>query len=387
MSLEDIKRRMLQESKGKFTSSMGEEIAKDWLKSPAKDLNRILSGSLHKSVQIGTHTGLVGPEAAGKSSFMALLLADAQKRGFLPVIIDAEGAWDKDFVTRWGIDPDNVLKISTLWVDDIMPELAKYIDMAQEGDDKNLNLAIAIDSIGALETRKVITDGVDKHDVKADQGRLQKDIKRLLKLIVSLTKFHNCVAFSAGHFYGNPTGYGEPEMIGGGKYYRLACDTIVSLKKKPIYENPTAKTKDKKGKVLGNKITAATLKNRKYPPFQEAIVEIDYLNGVNDIAGLVEVASNIGIIQKSGAWFNCDSLNIKAQGENKFMDELNKVDKKPFLDAIENHLKTTGYSTVNKELELQEEFKEDTVDSSEKDVAVTTKKVKTKSTRGRPKKS
>ena len=56
------------------------------------DLNRILSGSLFKSVQVGTHTGLVGPEASGKSSFMALLLADAQKKGYLPVVVDAEGA-------------------------------------------------------------------------------------------------------------------------------------------------------------------------------------------------------------------------------------------------------------------------------------------------------
>ena len=255
------------------------------------------------------------------------------------------------------MDSNNILKIETLWVDDIMPELSKLINGYKEGNKtkKFENLAIAVDSIGALESKKVVSDGVDKHDVKADQGRLQKDIKRMLKMIVSLTKFNNCVAFSAGHYYGNPTGYGEPEQIGGGKYYRLSCDTIVSLKKSPIYEKPTAQKKADKGKILGTQITAATLKNRKYPPFQEAIVEIDYRSGVNDMAGLIDVASDIGVIQKSGAWYTCDSLGIKAQGEQKFMEELKSVDRKPLLNSIEEHLKSTGYSSINTALELQQE--------------------------------
>lgn len=319
------------------------------MKSPAYDLNRILSGSLYKSVQSGTHTGLVGPEASGKSSFMALILADAQKRGYLPVIIDAEGAWDSEFVSRWGIDPNNVVRLKTLWVEEVMPELTRFIDGGIT------NLAIAVDSIGALESRKVVSDGVDKNDVKADQGRLQKEIKRMLKLLVSMAKFNDCLVFSAGHYYGNPSGYGEPEQIGGGKYYRLACDTIVSLKKSPIYENPNEKIKAKKGKILGTQITAATLKNRKYPPFQEAVVEIDYKNGVNEMAGLLDVAMSIGMVQRSGAWYTCEPLGIKAQGEVKFNEELSKIDKQPLLDAIEEHLKTTGYSSVNRELEMQEE--------------------------------
>jgi len=254
-----------------------------------------------------------------------------------------------------------------------MPELAKFIDMASTDSikDSKLNLAIALDSVGALETKKVITDGTEKHDVKADQGRLQKDIKRLLKLIVSLVKFNNCVAFSAGHLYGNPTGYGEPEQLGGGKYYRLACDTIISLKKSPIYEFPLEKTKIKKGSIIGNKITAATLKNRKYPPFQEATIEIDYQNGVNEMAGLIDVAIKTGIINKGGAWYDCPSMKIKAQGEQKFMEELKSKDNTPFLEAIETHLKTTGYSSINKELELQKEKNEEI----EKEDTKKTKKV------------
>ncbi|MFW6046349.1 MAG: hypothetical protein ACOCP4_00900 [Candidatus Woesearchaeota archaeon] len=298
---------------------------------------------------------------SGKSSFMALILADAQKKGYLPVIIDAEGAWDKSFAIRWGIDPDNVLRIKSLWVEDILVKLTQLID------DGFTDLAIALDSVGALETRKMIDDG-KKNDVKADQGRVQKEIKRLLKMIVSLTKFNNCVSFSAGHYYGDPTGYGEPEKVGGGKYYRLSADTIITLKKYPIYEFPNEK-KDKRGKVIGTTIKAATLKNRKYPPFQEATVEIDYQNGVNSMAGLIDVGLDIGIIQKNGAWYSMDTGERLGQGEANVLKNLNSGDLADTIkQRIEEYLKTTGYSSINRNLELSEKEKEEEVSNENDDI-------------------
>ncbi len=89
------------------------------MESEVHDLNRILSGSLFTSVPTRSHTGLVGPETSGKSSFMALMLADAQRKGYLPVVIDTEGAWTPQFVERWGIDPNNILRVPSMWVDEI----------------------------------------------------------------------------------------------------------------------------------------------------------------------------------------------------------------------------------------------------------------------------
>lgn len=285
------------------------------------------------------------------------------------------------------MDPDNIITINSLWVDEITPKLAEFVENKFE------NLAIAVDSIGALELRKMVNDGM-KGDVKADQGRLQKDIKRMLKMIVGLCKFQNCIAFSAGHFYGNPSGYGSPEEIGGGKYYRLSADVMVSLKKTPIYENPSAATKAKKGKVLGNKITAATLKNRAYPPFQEAVVEIDYKDGVNKMAGLVDVALDIGLVERNGAWYSMNGERL-GQGEANVTKNLQGDFAEKFLENIETYLKTTGYSTVNKTLEIQEEElqektddpkPEDLGDSVEKEGSIESTNNKPKKKAGRPKK-
>ena len=214
MTLEMLKSEMLKTTKGVKLEELKDEVPGIWLNSPAHDLNRILSGDLFKSTQIKNHVGIVGPEASGKSSFMCLMLADAQKKGYLPVIIDAEGAWSKEFVNRWGLDEKNVIKLKTMWVEDVMQSLTEWINAGYK------KFAIAVDSIGALDVKKLIDDG-EKGDIKADQGTLQKKIKRMLKMIVNLCKNHDCIAFSAGHYYGNPSGYGEPEQIGGGKYYRL----------------------------------------------------------------------------------------------------------------------------------------------------------------------
>lgn len=379
-SIEELKRKLLKESSGSIISEMGEEN-KDWLVSPARDLNRILSGSLYKSVQAGNHTALIGPEESGKSSIMALLLADAQKKGYLPVVVNAEGAWKSDFCERWGLDINNIILINSLWVDEISPKLAEFVQHKYE------NLAIAVDSIGALELRKVIKDGVDG-DIKADQGRLQKAIKQMLKIIVALCKFQNCVAFSAGHFYGNPTGYGSPEEIGGGKYYRLSADTMVSLKKTPIYENPSAKSKKEKGKILGNKINAATLKNRKYPPFQEAVVSIDYQNGVEEMAGLIDVGVDVGLIEKNGSWYSMNDERL-GQGIKNVTNNLSQSNelKNKFLENLENYLKTTGYSSVNRELETIEEDNNKVKEEVPEKTKKTTKATTTKKKVGRPKKN
>ena len=346
-TLEMLKKEMLAKSKGVTLQSLEEEIPGEWLTSPAYDLNRILSGDIYKSVQTKNHIGIVGPEASGKSSFMCILLADAQKKGYLPVVIDAEGAWTREFVTRWGLDDSNVLKLRSMWVDEIMVNLTEWIEADHQ------KMAIAIDSIGALEVKKLLRDG-EKGDIKADMGELQRKIKRMLKMIVNLCKNHDCLALSAGHYYGNSSGYGDPEQIGGGKYYRLSCDQIISLKKSPLYENPTATSKKAKGAILGNRIYAATLKNRTYPPFQEATVEIDYKNGVNSLAGMIDLAIDLECIIKGGAWYTVPSLDIKVQGKDALMELLKKSDIQPILDEINKDLQTTGYSTVNNNLEMAE---------------------------------
>jgi len=338
MDLKQLRDKISKQAKGAHIAILSDsDIAssKEMIPTPAYDLNRILSGSLFNGLPSKTLTLLIGPEASGKSSLMCLCLAEAQRKGYKPVIIDTEGAWDKDFVKRWGLNPDEILYIYTPWVDQVCVILANLID---SGDTK---LAIAVDSVGGLEKKKLFDDSLDG-TVKADQGTLQKEIKRMLKLLLNVCKGQDSIGLMGGHYYGNPTGYGEADKVGGGHFAKLAPDIIIALKNSKVFEDPKAAVKDRV--IIGNKITAITIKNRYYPPFNEATIDINYRDGINAYAGMLEIAIKAELIEQAGAWYNFPD-GTKQQGAINALASLNGNTE--LLDKIDKWLKSTGYSTIN----------------------------------------
>jgi len=346
MGLADLKKKLQDSVKGVHIETLSEStIASErtWFPTPAYDLNRILSGSLHKGLPSKSLTMLVAPEASFKSSMMCLCAAKAQKGGYTPVIFDTEGAWDNAFVERWGLDATNILYIYTPWVDKVSTMLGEIIN-----DSEQSKMFMILDSLGGLEKFKMIDDAVGSdHRVKADQGTLQKDIKRMLKMFLNVVKGKDSIGMISGHFFGNPNSYGGADEIGGGKFAKLAPDIIISMHKSSIVENPTAKKADQI--ITGTEIKACTLKNRFYPPFQEAVVQIDYKNGINRFAGLLDIALACGIVEKAGSWYSFGEEKM-GQGAIKASEWMeNNPDL--FLPQIEKILETTGYSTINEEVE------------------------------------
>jgi recombination protein RecA len=335
MGIEELRDKISKSSKGAHVSilSMSEITNQNiYIPTPSYDLNRIISGSLFKGIPGRSLSLFVGPEASGKSSLMCLCLAEAQKQGYTPLIIDSEGAWSSEFVSRWGMDSDKVLYIYDMWVDSIMVTLGHIL----EGDD--IKLAIVLDSIGALESQKLLRDAIDG-DVKADQGQLQKNIKRMLKMLQDISVKKNSIVMCSGHYYGNPSNYGGAEEIGGGHYVKLSPQIIVSLKKSKLF--------DKDKKIIGSVLKAITLKNRFYPPFQEALIEISYQNGINSYAGMMDLAVEAGLVEKGGSWYTVNGE--KYQGEIKAIEGFRQD--KTILTKLDEWLKMTGYSTVNKNIE------------------------------------
>jgi len=346
MSIQDLKAKLQKAVKNVHIEVLSDsDIAsvKEWFPTPSYDLNRVLTGSLFKGLPSKTLTLLVGPEASFKSSFMCLCAVEAQNQGYTPVIIDTEGAWTDDFVKRWGLDPENMIYVYTPWIDEIMVVLGDIINRSE--DEK---LCLILDSIGGLEKLKLIHDS-SEGQAKADQGTLQKEIKRMLKMFLNICKRHNSISLMSGHYYGNPTGYGDADQVGGGKFTKLAPDIIISLKKSPIYDNPKAAKKDRV--VIGSEIKAIPLKNRFYPPFQEATIKINYKEGIDPFAGIVDMALTCGIIDKSGSWYSYGDMKL-GQGIDNATKRILEDDevKNEILDSLEKILKTTGYSTKNDEM-------------------------------------
>jgi len=353
MSLESLKKKLQASVKGTHIEILSDSTIaseKEWFPTPSYDLNRILSGSLYKGIPSKSLTLLVAPEASFKSSFMCLCAAEAQKQGYTPVIFDTEGAWTTDFVERWGLDASNILYIYTPWVSKVCTMLGQIID-----DEEQEKLFLILDSLGGLEKIKMIEDATSKDKkVKADQGTLQKEIKRMLKMYLNIVKGKDSCGMIAGHFFGNPNSYGGADEIGGGKFAKLAPDIIISQKKVNIYLDPNAAYKDKV--VVGSEIKAMTLKNRFYPPFQEATININYKDGLDPYAGLINMALSCGVIQRGGSWFTLPDGN-KVQGSSNVTEYFNE-NPDIILEHLEKILQKTGYSTMNEEMAEAEHMSE-----------------------------
>lgn len=311
------------------------------ISTPCKDLNRILSGSLNKGISSRNLVAIVGPEHTMKSSFMVLCMVNAQKLGYKPVIIDTEGGCDNAFCKRWGLDTDNLFYVYTPYINEVKSVLAQIKDT---GDEK---LVIGLDSVGGLERMKSYTDALGGTP-KADQGLLQKEIRSTLKLFLNVCINQNSIGIATGHYYGKPSKVPMPDQIGGGKAMKLFPSVIITLRKEPLRDT-------KEGPILGNMITATTLKNRGYPPYQTSTVMIDYKDGVRPFAGIVDLGVNAELIEKNGSWYSYQNENL-GQGMINATKALEEDGFDQLLKDIDGWLENTGYSSFSTQVQEAEEL-------------------------------
>lgn len=340
MGLQEIKKLLEKNVKGTHVSLMSESDlahSNDFIKTPSLDLNRILSGNLFKGIPNRNLVGITGPEHTMKSSFMILCMAEAIRQGYTPVIIDTEGGVKDEFCKRWGLDISKVLYVYTPWISKIQSVLATLKDSGQT------KMIIGLDSVGGIDKYGSYESAL-KDDPKADQGQLQRQIRSMLKLMLNVCIEQESIGIVTSHMYSRPGLIPMPDEISGGKAMRLFPSIQIMLKKTSI------KNADKK--VIGNEITATTVKNRVYPPFQEATVSIDYLKGINPYAGLIDLGVTAGLIEKAGSWYSYKDEKL-GQGYDTATESIGKHPR--LLDEINKWLETTKYSNINEQLRLAED--------------------------------
>jgi len=145
---------------------------------------------------------------------------------------------------------------------------------------------------------------------------------------------------------------------------RLLPSILVTLKKYAIFKEGGEKRKNAEDPIVGNRIKATTIKNRGYPPFQDATVMIDYIDGVRPFAGILDLAIEAEIVDKSGSWYSYKGERL-AQGKINAMKALE--DFPDIINDIDKWLEDTGYSTHNEIAEAEEvleEAKEEENDNS-----------------------
>lgn len=239
-----------------------------------------------------------GPESSGKTTVALHAIAEVQKRGGMAAFIDAEHALDPDYAAKLGVDVDELL-LSQPDTGEQGLEIADALVASGAID------IVVIDSVAALVPRAEIEGEMgDSH--MGLQARLMSQALRKLSGSVNKTKticfFINQIREKIGIVFGNP------ETTPGGRALKFYSTIRLEVRRiETIKDN---------GAMVGNRTRIKVVKNKVAPPFKEAIVDIMYGLGISQTGELVDMASDIDVINKAGSWYSYGETRIGQGREN-----------------------------------------------------------------------
>lgn len=274
---------------------------------PKRQMNveAIPTGSLSLDIALGVGgvpkgriVEIYGPESSGKTTVALHMVAEVQKRGGIAGFIDAEHALDPVYAKNIGVDIDN-LYISQPDNGEQALEITETMVRSGAVD------IVIVDSVAALVPKAEI-DGDMGESHMGLQARLMSQALRKLTAVVSKTNciviFINQLREKIGVMFGNP------ETTTGGRALKFYASVRMDVRRGEQIKQA--------GEVIGNRTRVKVVKNKVAPPFKEAEFDIMYGKGISTVGDLVDLAANINVIAKSGAWYAYNNEKIGQGREN-----------------------------------------------------------------------
>lgn len=250
----------------------------------------------------GRVTEIYGPESSGKTTLCLHIIAEAQKAGGLAAFIDAEHALDVNYAKRLGVDTANLL----ISQPDFGEQALEITDTLVRSNALDI---IVIDSVAALVPRSEI-EGEMGDATMAVQARLMSQALRKLTGAISKSKtsviFINQLRQKIGIMFGNP------ETTTGGNALKFYASLRMDIRRIAAIKDGTD--------VIGNRTRVKIVKSKVAPPFKEVEFDILYNEGISKSGDLLDLATNFGIIKKSGAWFTYEEDRF--QGREQFRQKM-----------------------------------------------------------------
>ncbi len=293
----------------------------------AVEVDVIPSGSLGLDIALGCYgfpkgriVEIYGPESSGKTTLAIHAVAECQKKGGIAAIVDAEHAFDRFYAEALGVDVNNLL-ISQPDNGEQALEIAENLIRSGAVD------ILVIDSVAALVPRAEI-EGEMGDSKMGLQARLMSQAMRKMTANIGRTGccciFINQLREKIGVMFGNP------ETTTGGNALKFYASVRLDIRKSG------AAMKDKDGNVVGNQVKVKVVKNKLAPPFRIAQFDIIFGQGISKVGEIIDLGSDMDIIQKSGAWYSYNGAKI-AQGRDSAKQFL--LDNPEVALEIENKVK------------------------------------------------